>query len=145
MLHIASKFPRIKFHLEHIYKTFIRSRLEYVSTLWHSSLTVANRNDIEKIQKSAMKIIFNKAAIKTVKSFALSVLRSPSLGSRSSGASPPAWSGSSGSASESGAGERICETSKLYIRIFKVQPLKACCGRYRRSWERWWEAGWGWA
>ena len=58
MLHIASKFTRNKLHLEHIYKTFVRSRLEYAATLWHSSLTVANRNDIERIQKSAMKIIF---------------------------------------------------------------------------------------
>ena len=60
MLHIASKFTRHRLHLEHIYKTFIRSRLEYASTLWHSSLTVANRSDIERIQKSAMKVIFKE-------------------------------------------------------------------------------------
>ena len=58
MLHIASKFTRNKSHLEHIFKTFIRSRLEYASTVWHNSLTVSNRNDIERIQKSAMKVIF---------------------------------------------------------------------------------------
>ena len=58
MLHIASKFTRNKSHLEHIFKTFIRSRLEYASTVWHSSLTVTNRNDLERIQKSAMKVIF---------------------------------------------------------------------------------------
>ena len=58
MLHIASKFTRNKSHLEHIFKTFIRSRLEYASTVWHNSLTVTNRNDIERIQKSAMKVIF---------------------------------------------------------------------------------------
>ena len=57
MLHIASKFTRNKIHLQHIYKTFIRSRLEYASTLWHSSLTVSNRDDIERIQKSALKVI----------------------------------------------------------------------------------------
>ena len=58
MLHIASKFTRNKSHLEHIFKTFVRSRLEYASTVWHSSLTVSNRNDLERIQKSAMKVIF---------------------------------------------------------------------------------------
>ena len=58
MLHIASKFTKNKLHLEHIFKTFVRSRLEYSSALWHSSLTVSNRNDLERIQKSAMKVIF---------------------------------------------------------------------------------------
>ena len=28
------------------------------STVWHSSLTLSNRNDLERIQKSAMKVIF---------------------------------------------------------------------------------------
>ena len=39
---------------------FIRSRLDYASTLWHSSLTINNRKDIERIQKSAMKVIFGR-------------------------------------------------------------------------------------
>ena len=58
MLHIASKFTKNKSHLVQIFKTFIRSRLEYASTLWHSSLTLSNKNDIERVQKAAMKVIF---------------------------------------------------------------------------------------
>ena len=45
-------------HIKHIFQTYIRSRLEYASTLWHSSLTENNRKDIERLQKSAMKVIF---------------------------------------------------------------------------------------
>ena len=80
MLHIASKFTRNRSHLESIYKTFIRSRLEYASTLWHSSLTVANRNDIERIQKSAMKIIFKHDYVGYEKS--LKILKIESLQDR---------------------------------------------------------------
>ena len=39
MLHIASKFTRNKAHLEHIFKTFIRSTLEYASTV-HLQLVI---------------------------------------------------------------------------------------------------------
>ena len=37
--------------------TFIRSRLEYSCVVWNSSLTQNNVNDIERIQKSAVKMI----------------------------------------------------------------------------------------
>ena len=77
MLYMASKFTRNKSHLEHIYKTFIRSRLEYASNLWHSSLTVANRNDIERIQKSAMKVLFKSDYHSYLKS--LKILKMESL------------------------------------------------------------------
>ena len=40
-----------------IYKTFIRSRLEFACSVWHSSLTKNNEMDIERVQKSAIKII----------------------------------------------------------------------------------------
>ena len=80
MLHIASKFTRNKLHLEHVYKTFVRSRLEYASSLWHSSLTVANRSDIERIQKSAMKVIFKNDYHSYARS--LKILRIESLQDR---------------------------------------------------------------
>ena len=57
MLHIAAKYTRNKDHLKHIYKTFVRSTLEFSSTLWHNSLTIADRQDLERIQKAALKVI----------------------------------------------------------------------------------------
>lgn len=40
-----------------IYKLFIRSRAEYLSVVWHSSLTAHQTNKIENIQKTSLKII----------------------------------------------------------------------------------------
>ena len=60
MLQVASKFIRNKNDLLHIYKTFIRSRLEFSSVVWHSSLSKSNENDIERVQKSALKLILKE-------------------------------------------------------------------------------------
>ena len=43
--------------LKNIYILFIRSQLEHSATVWHSSLTQENKNDLERVQKSAMKTI----------------------------------------------------------------------------------------
>ena len=40
-----------------IYILYIRSLLEYCSTLWHSSLTLDQRNRIENVQKLCLKVI----------------------------------------------------------------------------------------
>ena len=40
-----------------IYTTYIRSMLEQFCTLLHSSLTQENSEDLERVQKSAMRII----------------------------------------------------------------------------------------
>ena len=72
MLHIASKFIGNIQDLLHIYKTFIRSRLEFSSVVWHSRLSKKNENDIERVQKSAVKLIMkenhsdNKNGLKTL-------------------------------------------------------------------------------
>ena len=42
-----------------IYILFVRSILEQSATVWHSSLSKENANDLEMVQKSAMKIILN--------------------------------------------------------------------------------------
>ena len=60
MLHIASKFTRNREHLIQIYKTFIRCNLEFSSNVWHSSLTEENREDLERVQKAALKVILKK-------------------------------------------------------------------------------------
>ena len=43
--------------LKIIYFIFVRSQLEQSATVWHSSLTEENRNDLERVQKTAVKII----------------------------------------------------------------------------------------
>ena len=46
--------------LKTIYITYIRSLLEQSATVWHSRLTEENSNDLERVQKSAMKVIFGE-------------------------------------------------------------------------------------
>ena len=43
--------------MKHIYIVYIRSLLEQSSNVWHSGLTVQNQNDLERVQKVALKII----------------------------------------------------------------------------------------
>jgi len=45
--------------LFHFYATVIRSVLEYACPVWHSGLTVEQRNRIEVIQKRVFRIIFD--------------------------------------------------------------------------------------
>jgi len=40
------------------YNTIVRPVLEYASPVWHSSLTVAQTESIESLQKRAMRIIY---------------------------------------------------------------------------------------
>ena len=43
-----------------IYLLFVRSLLEQSATVWHSSLTQENEEDLERVQKSALKIILQE-------------------------------------------------------------------------------------
>ena len=43
--------------LKEIYILFIRSILEQSATVWHSYITEENKSDLERIQKSAVRII----------------------------------------------------------------------------------------
>ena len=51
--------PLLHEDLKDIYILFIRSILEQSATVWHSSITSENSSDLERVQKSAMKIILN--------------------------------------------------------------------------------------
>ena len=43
--------------MKNIYILFVRSLLDQSATVWHSSLTQGNIDDLERVQKSAFKII----------------------------------------------------------------------------------------
>ena len=43
--------------LKTVYMLYIRSLLEQSATVWHSSLTEENKSDLERVQKSAVKVI----------------------------------------------------------------------------------------
>ena len=46
--------------LKIIYFLFVRSQLEQSAVVWHSSLTEENKGDLERVQKSALKIILGE-------------------------------------------------------------------------------------
>ena len=46
--------------LKIIYILFIRSILEQSATVWHSSLSEENKSDLERVQKTALKIILDQ-------------------------------------------------------------------------------------
>ena len=57
LLHKVASFGLSKEEMKNIYILFVRSILEQSATVWHSSLTVQNREDLERVQKSAIRLI----------------------------------------------------------------------------------------
>ena len=57
ILQTAAKFTSSIGDLKIIYFSKIRSKLEYAASVWHSGLSRKNCNEIERIQRSAAKII----------------------------------------------------------------------------------------
>ena len=60
LLYTAVQYTTSINDLRTIYITFIRSILEHSSVVWHSSLTVKNIRDLERIQKMAVRIIMGR-------------------------------------------------------------------------------------
>ena len=63
LLRRASRFCSNKEELKTIYIAFIRSVLEFSSNVWHTCLTLENSNDLERVQKCALKIILKNQYI----------------------------------------------------------------------------------
>ena len=57
LLHKLVDFSIPRNDLKTIYILYIRSQLEQSCQVWHSSLTLENLTDIERVQKNALKII----------------------------------------------------------------------------------------
>ena len=72
-LHRAKKFTNNLRDLRKIYMLQIRSKLEQSAVVWHSSLTKKDCRDLERVQKSALKVILGdkytsyKEALKTIR------------------------------------------------------------------------------
>ena len=56
----AAGFTKSKQDLKSIYLTFIRSVLEQSAVVWHSSLVKRNINDLERVQKAAVRVIMGR-------------------------------------------------------------------------------------
>ena len=61
LLHKASKFTNNTRDLKQIYMLQIRSKLDQSTVVWHSSLSQRNRNDLERVQKSALRCILGES------------------------------------------------------------------------------------
>ena len=60
LLHNVAMFSRDKNDLKCIYITFIRPILEQSAVVWHSSLSIENSNDLERVQKASIRLIMGK-------------------------------------------------------------------------------------
>ena len=56
-LHKAAKFTSNVNDLKQIFMSQVRSKLEQSAVVWHNGLTKKNENDIERVQKSALRVI----------------------------------------------------------------------------------------
>ena len=79
-LHRLSKFTNNKQDLKKIYILQIRSKLEQSSVVWHSSITKKCESNLERVQKSALKIILGEKYVNYTN--ALKVLKLQSLKER---------------------------------------------------------------
>ena len=59
-LHKASRFTNNSNDLKKIYMLQVRSKLDQSAVVWHSSITRKNSSDLERVQRSALKVILGE-------------------------------------------------------------------------------------
>ena len=68
LLNTAASFTDSRDDLKGIYLTYVRSVVEQSAVVWHSSLTKKDRNDLERVQKAAVRVIISyKNGLKKLK------------------------------------------------------------------------------
>ena len=60
LLNAAAGFTSNLQDLRSIYLTYVRSILEQSAVVWHSSLSAKNKRDLERVQKSAVRVILKR-------------------------------------------------------------------------------------
>ena len=56
----VASFEASEEDIKNVYFLFVRSLLEQSATVWHSSITEENNQDLERVQKSAVKLILGE-------------------------------------------------------------------------------------
>ena len=80
LLRKVASFGASRQDLIHIYTLFVRSALEHSSSVWHRNLTIENETDLERVQKSAFRIILENEYLSYEN--ALNILKMESLKDR---------------------------------------------------------------
>ena len=80
LLRKVASFGASQEDMLHIYTLFVRSALEHSSSVWHRNLTLENETDLERVQKSAFRIILKNHYISYQN--ALNVLKMETLKDR---------------------------------------------------------------
>ena len=80
LLRKVASFGASREDMVHIYKLYVQSALEHSSSVWHRTLTLENKSDLEIVQKSAFRIILQNEYISYQN--ALDILKMESLKDR---------------------------------------------------------------
>ena len=57
ILNAAAKYTSKISDFKTVYNMFIRSKLEHSAVVWHSGLTEEEKDDLERVQKAAVKVM----------------------------------------------------------------------------------------